>query len=61
MIPCDAHVLGNPDRGVYEIEYEEVLNWYGTGFDIFCRIFARIHLNFSDIDNQNRLGIFHET
>lgn len=61
MIPCDAHVLGNPDRGVYEIEYEEVLNWYGTGFDIFRRIFARIHLNFSDIDNQNRLRIFCET
>lgn len=61
MIPCDAHVLGNPDRGVYETEYEEVLNWYGAAFDIFCRIFARIHLSFSDIDNQNRLRIFHET
>lgn len=61
MIPCDAHVLGNPERGVYEIEYEEVLNWYGIGFDIFCRIFSRINLSFSAIDNQNRLRIFHET
>lgn len=61
MIPYDAHVLGNSERRVYEIEYEEVLNCYGIGFDIFSRIFSRINLNFSGADNQNRFRSFHET
>lgn len=61
MSPCDAHVLDNPERRLYEIEYEEVLNWYGIGFDIFCRIFSRINLSFSVVDNQNRLRISQET
>lgn len=55
-------VLGNPERAVYEIEYEEVLNWYGgIGFDIFRRIFSGTNLSFSDVDNQNSLRTFHET
>lgn len=40
-------MLGNPERAVYEIEYEEVLNWYGgIGFDIFRRIFSGTNLSF---------------
>lgn len=61
MIPYDAHVLGNPERRVYEIEYEEALNCYGIEFDIFSRIFSRINLNFSDVDNQDMLRSSHET
>lgn len=61
MNPYDSHVLGNPERGVSETDYEEALNWYGMRFDIFCKIFSRINLSFSDTDSQNRLRISHET
>lgn len=61
MIPYDSHVLGNPERGVRETEYEEALSWYGIRLDIFSKIFSRITSRFSDVDNQNRLSILHET
>lgn len=61
MNPYDSHVLGNPERGVCETDYEEALNWCGMRFDIFCKIFSRINPSFSDVDIQNRLKIFCET
>lgn len=61
MNPYDSYVLGNPERGVCETDYEEALNWYGMRFDIFCKIFSKINSSFSDIGSQNRLRIFHET
>lgn len=61
MIPYDSHVLGNPERGVCETEYEEALSWCGIRLDIFSKIFSRITSRFSYVDNQNRLRILHET